>query len=210
MKRLLFIIAFSCQFFSQAQECETIDFLNEVKKIHKWQDSLLYTEGLQKSTIENMTLELTKDVIRMYKGLSDGSLRPIDSIIFTKEEKAFIRVQLQNQKGRIWDSHLFEKSLLVNLDSIRQSASEHRKIVRKGEREPVTDFLSGETLKVDPLTSVYSFSRPIFIRNYSICFFCYEVYDAHFDCCEYSQLSIYKWIDGMWRFVNWIFINESG
>jgi hypothetical protein len=204
MKLILFVTALSSCLLANAQENskETIEFLNEARKIHRWGDSLVYTDGFDTEIINDMCRLLTVDTMWTYKSLPSGKIQRVEAISFTKEEKTFIQDQLLKCKRRIWSDQLLSKSRLVKLDTIQDFFSKNRDLVRKKRRESLAHFKQ-ELLDTITPTNIYSFSIPIMIRNNSICFFRYAEYYLDTGGKHGEQFSIYKKVNGKWQFINW-------
>jgi hypothetical protein len=152
-------------------------------------DTLFYTADLNGITLHEIGKYLSKDTIWIYKQLAQGKLQTVDSIILSKEEKLFLEKQIASQEGKIWDDNLLDKSKLTERDTINRKYTYSR---RPKDYKPIT---------------IYSFSKPIFIKNDSICFFYYQEVTAGFGG---GQLCLYKKYDGKWKFIQWFYSWSGG
>lgn len=163
---------------------ETKTFLNYIRESVFTVDTLFYTEDLNDVTLQEMRKHLLKDTIWIYKQLENGKLERIDSIILSKDEKTFIESQLVRQEGKIWDDNLLYKSKITARDTIYKK------------------FVYSRSAKNYKPNTIYSFSKPIFLREASICFFYYQQVNAG---VGEGQLSLYKKNNDKWKFIQWFY-----
>ena len=190
MKILLTIFLLLFFLFGKAQQDDkTRAFLNYVRERVFKEDSLFYTEDLNDITLAEMRKHLLKDTIWIYKQLGEGKLQRIDSIILSKYEKKYIEEQLAEQAGKIWNDNLLEKSKLTSRDTTYKKYGYSR---LPNDYKPKT---------------IYSFSRPIFLREDSICYFYYQEVQAGLG---YGQLGLYRSENGKWKFIQWFYSWSGG
>lgn len=185
MKFSLTIIFLSFFLLAKAQQVdETKSFLDYIRIKVFNVDTLFYTEGLNEYTLPEVRKYLIKDTIWIFKQLDSGRLQRIDSIILSKEEKTYIEKQLIEQEGKIWGKNLLEKSQLTENDTTYKQLN-----------------FSEWPRDYNPKT-IYSFSKPIFLRRASICFFYYQSVSAD---RSKGQLGLYKKDNSKWKFVQWFY-----
>jgi len=160
---------------------ETITFLKQIRRDFCKGDSLFYTSSLDKFTVSEIRRHLSRDTIWIWSGSFSGKLQKDDSIILTSDEKSFITDQLKNPEGKLWNENLLEKSKLTELAS-------------HNFRDPV---LPSEE------KYIYSFSKPIFIRNNSLCFFYLHYSFTHY--VGEGTLMLFKKVNRKWVYIQWLF-----
>ncbi len=146
---------------------------------------VVYTDSLDKYEMNNMIMAFNQE--GRYKNASKGFKRidtPSIQIVFTGEEKAYINLELYNLKFHEWDKNLFENSTRIPVDTVSKIFSDNRKY-------GWLYFYNHYGNKL------YSFSKPIFLRNGTMCLF-YSDYSCGGTCGE-GNFYIYLKIDGEWK-----------
>ena len=147
-------------------------------------DSLIYTGSISDDAFRDIKKELSRDTFWIYKS-SGNMLQKIDSLILTCDEKAYVSNEIQGLQGKMWDDNLLDNSKLVT-----QAFFDKFK------------FQKGITS-----TAIYSFSKPIFLRDNTICFFYYHYSYSHF--IGQGELSIYKKMDNQWKYLEVLFFSSK-
>lgn len=111
--------------------------------------------------------------------------RPYDTtiIVLTRDERAYINSELDQMMSRLWTDGLLDNSKMIPQDTIDAIFKDRTK-----RWEYFYNKYGGG--------GFYSFSRPIFIRNNSICFF-YREYSCG-DLCASGELALYVNKKGKW------------
>lgn len=186
---LLFLLSGSVG-ITQIPRGETINFLDQFRKSVN-EDTLFYTAGIDSTILVNMRRIFITDTIWVYKDLGTGKLKRIDSIILTPSEKHCIESELLNQIEKIWGDHLLHKSKL-STDTLYEAY--------KNEPLEVRMFGWRDKYRIENFKTLYSFSRPIFLKNNSFCLFHYQVRKGRMSS---GNIGIYKKYNEEWKFVNW-------
>lgn len=132
---------------------------------------------------------LLKDTIWIYKQLEHSKLKRIDSLVLSEQEKAYIETQINNQTGKIWGENLLKKSRLTGRDTTYKKET-HFSIQKHNQSK-----------------TIYSFSKPIFLREASICFFYYQHIKRG---SGEGQLGLYKKEGDTWKFIQWFYAWGGG
>lgn len=140
---------------------------------------IVYMNKLWESELERMQNALAQDTLyRLGANLNN----PNDRLVLTQQEHRYIENELSLQANLFWTSHLFEQGRLLTkatLDSIYNSPTRGRIYFEQQYG-----------------SNLYSFSNPIFIRDYSLCIF-YSGYSCGSLCGE-GKLVIFKKENGNW------------
>ncbi|MES2378982.1 MAG: hypothetical protein V4553_20485 [Bacteroidota bacterium] len=128
--------------------------------------NIWYGEKIESDGIDFVRETLSKDTLFDWRYMTLYAKRGLpDSLVFvlTKSEHAFINKELDGMKGFAWKKHLFKNSLLVNFEKW----GAYRKAHQGKSSFNSDDYKNGG----------YRFTKPIFIRNKSVCF----LYITHHD-----------------------------
>lgn len=129
-------------------------------------ENIVYNEKIHSYSISFTREALNKDTLFDWKYTFRHEKRGLpDSLVFVlkKSEKAFINKQLDKMKDFSWKKHLFKQSLAVDFETLGAYKKAHgRKLGYNPE-----DYKNGG----------YAFTKPIFIRNSTVCF----IYITHRD-----------------------------
>jgi hypothetical protein len=188
---LIFLIVFSSSLFGQ----DNNDGLTIIEKwIRGFQPSgqIVYTNKLDNWAVDQMN-----------KGISERKISGVDldskqTIKLTKREQKYLFQKIELLRTNIWKDSLFLNSERIELDTVMKYIED----VRKG-------FLKIDPLLCDTLvtlamqknrinTNVFTFSKPIFIRDNSIC-----LIFTTFTCgkqCGKAELTFYR----LWHNREWI------
>jgi hypothetical protein len=140
--------------------------------------SIVYADGLDDSKIAYIKKEL----------LNKDTLEDLDckknKVVFSEREKKYIKKELEKMKNRVWPKNIFSNSILISRDTIST--------LNKKSHLPQFDFFSR-------YPHGYSFfSRPIFLRNGSLCII-YSGYNCAYSCFDDNLLIFRKegegWIE---------------
>ncbi len=151
---------------------------------------LVYTDRFPEFLIGDMRSSLNEDTLYA-SGLSHYD--PTKLLILSRQEKLYVNEELNKMGTLVW-SNVFENGFLLKTDS------------------------SGNILKTNPSSSnqprpsnieskkIYHFSRPIFIRNHTLCFFCFGYYCGA--RCGQGELAVFRKENGSWipwmRLFTWV------
>ncbi|RYY07184.1 MAG: hypothetical protein EOP43_04020 [Sphingobacteriaceae bacterium] len=136
----------------------------------------VYYNQLHNFDFKQIKEVLSKDTI--YSSFSQGQQKSDKQLILTELEKKVINKEIDSQIDFKWEANLFEGSKMIEKDR--------------------TTF--ADVMKMN--TSIYSFSKPIFIRNDSICIV-YNQYTCGIECGQ-GTINIYRKVNNKW--MEWIFL----
>jgi hypothetical protein len=108
-----------------------------------------------------------------------------NKIVLTRREKGYINKELLKMRSEVWPVNLFANSVRVPSDSAWQYI---RQLARQ-------NFAGGRQSRYQQL---WSFSRPIYLRNNTICLFSWT-YICHSSCGEQEILFYKKNAAGRWE-----------
>lgn len=139
---------------------------------------------VRESEIKHMQEAVTPDTLRDVGGIH--GLNPHDRLVLTQQERSSIQNEIKLQAQVSWTSQLFENGKVLTqatLDSIYRDPN-----------YSWTDF------KAHYGASLYCLSKPIFIRNNSLCLFYYSYTCG--DRCGEGKLRIFRKTGATW--VPWL------
>lgn len=150
---------------------------------------IVYMNKLWESEIEQMQNALAQDTLYTLGAMMND---PNDRLVLTQQEHHYIKNELSQQANLVWHSHLFEQGKVLTkatVDSIYNDPARGRSYFEQQYG-----------------SNLYSFSKPIFLRDYSLCIF-YSGYSCGSRCGEgklvvfkkehetwLSWLELYRWI----------------
>ena len=184
MRTILLIFFLSISSIPNAQQTEeTVSFLENFRKEMVREkfiiDTFFYTAGIDSTILSAMKRHFVKDTLWIVEELSGSrKIKRVDSLILTKHEKDYIQKQLSDQVGNIWNDNLLEKSKLTTIDPTYRSYNK-----KLGRANDPTDY----SRKV-----IFSFSRPILIRDGYFCLFFFQYTVAK----EGGQIGLFKKFNG--------------
>jgi hypothetical protein len=135
-------------------------FINSIKyrsSVNSACDTFRYTSRIDDRIIDVLRGIFTQDTV--IKGLPYNRIIK-DSLTISGNESEIILEELKLLKNHRWESNLFSKSLLIR-------AEEADSIVKRVSK-------TKDSLMVRLCTEIYTFSKPIFFRNDSLCIFYFE------------------------------------
>ena len=145
---------------------------------------IVYTDSLDRNTISEMRKYLNGKLIDSYilPGFRAGKSGKFG---FSKREKFFINTELNKLVSLCWQPGLLDSSRLIKADTVT-------KIFKNG------DLFSGwDYFRKNYGRELYSFSKPIFLRNNTICLFYFG--DRCGELCGEGGLYIYIKKNGVWK-----------
>jgi hypothetical protein len=135
-------------------------FVNSIKyrsSVNSACDTFRYTDRVDEWIIDVIRKNFTEDTV--IRGLPyNGIIK--DSLTITVSERKMILEELASVGNHRWGSNLFSKSLLIR-------AEEADSIVKRISK-------TKDSLMVKLCTEIYTFSKPIFFRNDSLCIFYFD------------------------------------
>ncbi len=180
-----YLILFCCLFivsnsYSQSTK-NSIKFLQEF-----FADKLpiVYSDTIHQYDLKYLKEAIVKDTL--YNNFFFGQNNAGRQLILTKDEKKYLLEKIDEQQDFIWPNNLFQNSQKIDLEE-KNSNSNLKKKLKK-------------------FQSIYNFSKPVFIRNNSICIFYYGYYCG--GECGQGSIEIYRKINSKWTkwitMVQWI------
>jgi hypothetical protein len=118
-----------------------------------------------------------------------------DSIVLTAKEQKYLLKQIKNQKTFIWPDSLFENSKRIEFDSLQPFLKSANWLYYTTINKLK---LQGDTVLYKQLESpcVFSFTKPIYFRNNTLCIFNMIQMFSH--SSGYSDSFLYKKINNEW------------
>ncbi|WP_316812890.1 hypothetical protein [Pedobacter heparinus] len=156
-----------------AQERQELEF---IRSYFKEKEPIVYTDKIDVAEyVYNLFVDICKkDTLRTYKHEA--------RLVLAKHEKDFILAEASKIKEKSFDGNLLKKSTLIP----RSKLSEIFKGKINGWQKFTKEYNGG----------FYSFSKPIFIRNETLCIF-YVDY-ACGNLCGNTEIAVYKKIKDTW------------
>ena len=158
--KLPLLLSFLLVTLSASSQVNTFELINELYS--KWEkspnkcDTFLYSEKIDNYTIEMVKDQFLSDLPFIKFSLNKDTTNA-EKIIFDSSERKYIIDQLNLLNSTVWPNTIFPKSNVIafsKIDSIQKSVNER---------------------KLDPILrlcySVHFFSKPIFLRQNTICLF---------------------------------------
>lgn len=139
---------------------------------------------------------LRKNIFKGNTKLTEHNL-----IRLSKKERKYLFQQIEAYKDFKWNENLFPNSIKIKKDSMWSYISWETNILREKQKNAILskDTIALKEIKKE-LPRVYGFSKPIFIRNNSICLL------YHFSMCGnpcgHYEINFYKKENGKW--IKWI------
>lgn len=201
MKHLKKILFLALLFLNVAVYAQKVAHISEEKVFLNWylsnyllklknDSTILYINTYYTGSLTAIKEEIIKDTLVDVKhSYENNEIK--ECLILTKSEKLYISEQLDKMKGHVWTNDLFKNSKMLN------SGSLHRLIGKQGLGWHDKYYKRYKT-------GFYSFSKPIFIRNNTICIFSYS-----YNCgilCAYGETAIYIKDNGAWS--KWLVISD--
>nr|ARK12911.1 hypothetical protein A6C57_22675 [Fibrella sp. ES10-3-2-2] len=151
---------------------------------------IVYMDKVWPHEIKSMRKTLNQDTLQDM--FNTKLAEPDARLVLTLKERSYIQSELDRQAEVTWPSQLFKNGKVLTNSTLN---------------EIYKDPTRGETYFRDHYgLRLYSFSNPIFIRDYSICIF----YSGH-TCgsrCGEGNLTIFKKKDATWipwiRLYSWV------
>ncbi len=198
LKKILLIAAFVVYTAAHAQKAE---FISEEKTFLSWyfqnyllksknDQPILYTNAIYTGSLTAIKNDIVKDTLVDLKS-NDENNELKECLVLTKSEKLYVSNQLDKMVGTRWTTNLPENSKMLNIDRVqtligKQGLGWHDKYYKRYK------------------TGFYSFSKPIFIRNNTLCIFSYS-----YNCgilCAYGETAVYIKDSGVWS--KWLILSE--
>lgn len=147
-----------------------------------------YIDHLYSFTVSSL-LNDVKDTIYHKLGNLDR-LASSDTLVLSAEELKYAKRTIKEMDEKIWDRKLFGRWEELDADELLKMTRS-----RWGWEKYYKKYSTG----------YYSFSKPIFLRDNSICIF-YIGYSCG-EFCHEADLSVYKTENGKWK--KWIVLHSS-
>lgn len=179
---LLVFLNLASPLYSQ-DNAEVQKFLNDY--FVSYEKKILYSEDLESNYFDQLIRTISTNQIKLYKNSSSNNeTQKYDNIQLTDKEKEYLVKEMNSQRGKLWKDNLLKNSTVISRDSLTSIFSKnidrwgyfHRKY--------------GE--------SYYSFTKPIFIRDNSICFFYFSYF--HDTSFAGGEFAVFKKENGKWKY----------
>ncbi len=184
LRHFLPVFLFLTSIFGKAQNIEDSTF---IKHYFINVNGIVFRKGLSAHETERIIKALAKDTI---VSLYDKQQFHNSILILTQEEKKIINNKLDSLSSNYWYESL-------RIDSFKALSQDSINVIF--EEKPVSGwqfFHKNFGLKL------YSFSKPIFFRNNTLCLF-YCGYSCDYLCGE-GQLSVFRKENGIW--ISWLIL----
>ncbi|MDB5158138.1 MAG: hypothetical protein JWR50_2845 [Mucilaginibacter sp.] len=126
-------------------------------------EHILYAEKIGPYWIEQLKETINQDTLYRYEGFRyyRSKLSDSDWFILTPSEKVFINNELDKMKDLLWKDNVVKKSL-----ALTKARTEKYKKERGGQSYYNLEYFHNR---------IYAFTKPVFIRNKTVCFFYLQV-----------------------------------
>ena len=158
-------------------------FLNDYFKSNK--KGILYSDDIENNYIDQLIRTISTNQVKLYTNSSSHNKKPSNDIIsLTDKEKEYLKKELNSQRGKLWEDNLLKSSKIISRDTLISIFS------KTFDRWEYFHKKYGE--------SYYSFTKPIFIRDNSICFFYFSFF--HDTSFAGGEFAVYKRLNGKWEY----------
>lgn len=158
-----------------------------IRSFYKDKGSIVYADALSKGILQEIKKALSTDTIR---GFDEKNF--MHDLIISRKERSQLNSQMNKLEDSVWINNVLDNSKMVDRHKIDHILKDRAYGWSNFNKEYGLGF--------------HSFSKPIFIRNYTICIFYND-----FSCpqtCGSGELAVYKKIHGNWKkwliLYNWI------
>lgn len=193
---LLLLLLFCFQIPSKAQSNEQ-EFLHWFFRVNrKVADTIYYTNNIDTTNIKKMKGHFHRDTIynQAWEISTDDK---INGLFLKRKEKSNINYQIQKLLNFKWPDAALPRSKIITPERI----SDYVKLEDKS--LALKKIIAWEHKLIDKYNGYYSFSKPIFIRNDTIC-----IFDYGYGCgstCGDGSLAVYRKVNGTWQ--KWILLS---
>ncbi|RYE32416.1 MAG: hypothetical protein EOP42_09455 [Sphingobacteriaceae bacterium] len=173
-----YLVMFYCLFFVTSSYSQSIkNSITVLQEFFADKLPITYSDTVHQYDLKYLKSALIKDTLNsnFFFGKKDNSKQ----LILTKDEKKYLLGKIDEQQGFIWPHSLF-----------------------KGDQKSLVEQKNSTSKFKNFFQSIYSFSKPIFIRNDTICIFYYGYYCG--GECGKGSIEIYHKINEKWT--TWISI----
>ncbi|GAB3281375.1 hypothetical protein GCM10027347_56990 [Larkinella harenae] len=136
---------------------------------------ITYLDKFWESELTNLQKALARDTLQ--DAFKTKRQEPADYLKLTRQERSHIQRELRLLPQFSWTSQLFKSGKLLNMAALERT-------IRGYSRDD-------KELKKQYGSRYYSFSKPIFIRNHSVCIF-YVEYSCFSMKCGEGKLMVFK------------------
>ena len=194
MKNFIFYFAFTLIAFSAYAQVkpDEVKFLESLLRKTLPEGEIVYTNKINESQLQRVEAHIKPGVIQ-----GAGTETKRNSISLSRKEKKYILSQLEIYTKPFWGDNLFAKSKMIPEDSI---ASYMKKVYQEYSESFInpnnSDNDKAEIMKNYPRPNLFEFSRPIYLRNNSICLVLIS-----YRCgnpCGFDELCFYKKVNDVW------------
>lgn len=186
---LIFLLPFSAV-HAQSDATEKAFLQYFFKKITTKKTPLRY---LKDHDYRELSRKILQDPISDAATGSDPS-RVNNKLILTKQEKKYLSARLHQFRTLNWKEHLLPNSALISRDTLDRYLK--NEVYGNG----------WEKLYDRGIQGFYSFSRPIFLRNETLCIFQADYYCG--SLCGWGNITIYRKENKVWKpyinLISWV------
>ena len=203
IKKIMLIAFFSSStFYSDAQINKTeTAFLDKLIRESQPEGKIIYTNKINKSDLEYVTSKIKRSYIY---GITNETRQ--NNIVLTRQEKKYLKEQLENSINPIWKENLFTNSVIINEeDLISYIKNSYKEYLEKYNNPANTEEDRMTMVKNYQRTIVYKFSPPVYLRDKTI----FLLYFSS-TCgrpCGFEELAFYRYENYQWK--KWIVVNHS-
>lgn len=190
---LIFAIAYPCQSQQDSSFIETIDSI-----VTKFQRGGIryYADRLYPTMIEPVQMAVANGKIySIYRNR-------VDTLVLTQGEKRFLSKELRALESFRWGDQVIRNSKSVDRDSLDQFIGQIWKLTYDSIREVSGQKELDKYVIRNGLNWGFSFSKPIFIRDGSICLFFIMNY---FNSSGSSEWAFYRKENAVWK--KWLVVS---
>ena len=161
---------------------------------------IIYTDKINKNDLDKIKSRFKKNTI-----YDISKTRNQNYIIFTKQEKKYIFQQLEIASRPCWKENIFPGSqLILDEDALNYIKKTTQEYLENFNKPTNTDNDRMNLIKNYQRPTIFKFSKPIYLRNRSICLIYFTSICGN--PCGFEELCFYKIANNTWS--KWIVVSS--
>ncbi len=186
--------------YAQSDRSELI-FLEGLIRNYQPEGKIIYTDKINKDDLDKIKSKIKKNTI-----YDISKTRNQNFIVLTRQEKKYLFQQLELARRPYWKENIIPGSqLIIEEDAFNYIKKTTQEYLENYNRPTNTENDRMNLVKNYQRPNIFKFSKPIYLRNRSICL----IYFASIcgNPCGFEELCFYKIANNTWT--KWIVINSS-
>lgn len=186
--------------YAQSDRSELI-FLEGLIRNYQPEGKIIYTDIINKDDLDKIKSKIKKNTI-----YDISKTRNQNFIVLTRQEKKYLFQQLELARRPYWKENIIPGSqLIIEEDAFNYIKKTTQEYLENYNRPTNTENDRMNLVKNYQRPNIFKFSKPIYLRNRSICL----IYFASIcgNPCGFEELCFYKIANNTWT--KWIVINSS-